>query len=466
MLRVPLTGCLVALVFGTLVSISLAENNVGGEPGPLEVFEQRIMPIFRSAQPSSCVQCHLAAVDLKNYILPSYEKTFVSLRDQGLIDLAEPEQSKILTLIRMGEKDLDKGARLIHEQTRKAELEAFAAWIKACCNDPQLCGLPPLSAAEQAGPEKPVEVIRHMRKSRVVDSFVRNVWSQRMRCFPCHTPHEVDSANPKHQAAVKTLKKFEQEYGELVDRLKIFRETPGATLQYLIEKSRETSQGELPLINLENPRQSLLVVKPMSKLPKKGADGKFEEPSSVHPVSHMGGLKMHPDDQSYKSFVTWIQDYANVVDNRYASVAELPADNWYASKLVLKVSSAPADWPRGVPVQLFVHAWNAEDETWEGKPIAFTQGTVTPRRMVNGALFLLAPQDSEEARSWDRENAKLPRGRYLVKTYIDSDRRLAQDPSLLLGDEEFRGQAEIKKARWREGFKKAELISGKSLKRE
>ena len=244
----------VAAVFllGCLLATGAAQDkqNEAGTSDPLALFNERIMPIFRSPQPSSCVQCHLAAVDLKNYIPPSYGKTFVSLRDQGLIDLSDPSQSKILTLIRMGEKDLDVGARLIHEKTRRAERAAFAAWIEACCNDPQLCELPPLTAAEHARPEKPVDVIRHMRKSRVVDSFVRNIWSQRMRCFPCHTPHEIDSANPRQQGAVKNLKKFEQNYPELVDRLAIFRETPEATLQYLIEKSQRTPSGELPMLNL------------------------------------------------------------------------------------------------------------------------------------------------------------------------------------------------------------------------
>ena len=81
-------------------------------PTPQQVFERRILPIFKSPDPSSCVQCHLSGVDLKNYILPSHEKTFVSLRDQGLIDLDRPDQSKILRLIKMGEEDR-KGAALI-----------------------------------------------------------------------------------------------------------------------------------------------------------------------------------------------------------------------------------------------------------------------------------------------------------------------------------------------------------------
>src|SRR5262245_40630950 len=68
---------------------------------PKEVFEKRLMPIFKSPDPSSCVQCHLASVDIKDYILPSHEDTFASLRDRGLIDLDAPEKSKILALIKM-----------------------------------------------------------------------------------------------------------------------------------------------------------------------------------------------------------------------------------------------------------------------------------------------------------------------------------------------------------------------------
>ncbi len=47
---------------------------------------------LQSPNPSSCAQCHLATVDLKNYILPSHEKTFLSLRDQGLIDMDNPDE--------------------------------------------------------------------------------------------------------------------------------------------------------------------------------------------------------------------------------------------------------------------------------------------------------------------------------------------------------------------------------------
>ena len=431
-------------------------------PTPTQIFNQRIMPIFRSPEPSSCIQCHLAAVDLKKYILPSHEKTFVSLRDQGLINLDDPEKSKILELIRMGEKDRDEGARLIHEKNRKAELAAFSAWIKACCDNPQLRTLPKLDVSELATPERPDEVIRHARKSRVVDSFVRNVWSQRMRCFPCHTPYELNSKEPRHRGAIKKQKEFEQQYPSLVSRLKIFRKSPEETLQYLIEQSQKATPGELPMINLDDPRNSLLVQKPMSKLPPKNPDGKFPIPGRKQPLVHLGGLKMHLNDHSYKSFVAWLQDYANVVGDEYASVGQLPADNWVASQFILRLTGAPDSWKQATPVQIFLHSWNADQQKWNQEPMAFTQGTVTPRHIVNGAIFFLTSGAGQQ-----RQHARFIKpGRYALKVYVDKQNTLQKTPWALLTESDFVGQTELNVNRWRTGFRQAKAVSAQSLTKE
>ncbi|MGZ0166281.1 MAG: hypothetical protein ACKVII_20350 [Planctomycetales bacterium] len=465
MYRVNLATALPVLLVAALASTAAAEKAADSTVSPTEVFNARIMPIFRSPQPSSCIQCHLSSVDLKNYILPSSTKTFLSLRDQGMIDLEAPAKSKILTLIRMGDKDQDSKSRRIHEKTRKAEYEAFAAWVEACCNDSELRNLPPLSKAERAAPAAADAVIRHARKSRVVDSFVRNVWSQRMRCFPCHTPHEIDSSNGKHQVAIKNMKKFSEMYPpELIERLRIFKETPEATLQYLVDRSRNTATGQKPLLNLDDPANSLLLLKPMSKVPAKKADDSFELPTANGPITHMGGLKLHRNDQSYKSIIAWMKDYAAVVDGRYKSVDGLPADNWSGSKLVLRLTAAPAEWTVGTPVQLFVHSWNADTDSWNEQAVAFTQGTVTPRHMVNGTLLLLASDKSTHQKQPDTEHLTLPRGRYQIRAYVDSKGLLNSDPTLMLGREQFVGQAEIKSARWREGFRQAESVSGAALK--
>ena len=109
------------LILSMLTALGAAPNGSEFErSSSLALFDERILPIFRSSDPSSCVQCHLASVDLKDYILPSEEKTFVSLRDQGLIDLEAPEKSKILKLLQMGTEDPDEGARLIHAEVRRA----------------------------------------------------------------------------------------------------------------------------------------------------------------------------------------------------------------------------------------------------------------------------------------------------------------------------------------------------------
>ena len=68
----------------------------------------------------------------------------------------------------MGEKDADVGPKLIHEDMRKAEYDAFVAWIQASCSDQNLRNLPALPDSEHAKPARPDEVIRHARKSRVV----------------------------------------------------------------------------------------------------------------------------------------------------------------------------------------------------------------------------------------------------------------------------------------------------------
>jgi len=420
----------------------------------LRVFEERIMPIFKSPKPSSCVQCHLSSVDIKDYILPSHEDTFVALREDGLINIKTPDQSKILTLIRMGDKDVDEKARRIHEATRKAEYDAFASWIKACCRDPELRDRPAPDNAGKIGPQKPLAVVRHARKSRVVESFARNVWSQRMRCFPCHTPHELDSNSPKHKVPIERHADLVKRFGQKMD---IFQKSPEATLDRLIAGSRRKVADRYPLLNLEEPQNSLLVLKPTSKLPPKNADGEFEKPSSMIPVTHMGGLKMHVNDQSYKSITAWIQDYAKVAGNEYVSVDDLPADNWVPTQRVLRLKDVPESWGDLSVVQMFVHAWNAADSVWSKEPAAFTQSLITPRRMVNAPLFLFR----DETTSTDGAFPLSP-GKYLVKVYLDRNQHVSNDPIVLLSTDDFMGQADIE-AHWLEGFPKAEVLSAANL---
>ncbi len=227
-------------------------------------------------------------------------------------------------------------------------------------------------------------------------------------------------------------------------------------MRSLITSSRKRSSQRLPMLNLQQPSKSLLILKPTAKVPQKLPDGSFDKPSSIDPVSHMGGLKMHVDDQSYKAFLAWISDYAKIVGQEYQNSDDLPRDNWYPSKHVLRVKDVPEGWPAMSRVQLFVHGFDEASGQWRDQPIAFTQGLVTPRRMVNGSLFLLKSDGIND--DWDSSGVTLPRGRYLIKVFYDSGETLASDPTAFLGSDDYQGSLETHGV-WREGFKDAKVVS-------
>jgi mono/diheme cytochrome c family protein len=148
----------------------------------LAIFRQRITPILSAKNPSSCSECHLSGVDLKNYIGQTQDETFASLRDAGLIDVKNPGASKILKFIA---RKPDKPS-LVSDEVRQQEYEAFRAWIAAAVTDPKLAAAK--TGDTRLGPQLPDEVIRHARTDRVLASFIENVWSEVGRCAACHSP--------------------------------------------------------------------------------------------------------------------------------------------------------------------------------------------------------------------------------------------------------------------------------------
>ena len=86
---------------------------------------------------------------------------------------------------------------------------------------------------------------------------------------------------------------------------------------------------------------------------------------------------------------------------------------------------------------------------------------MAPRKHLIGPLFLLGTDEKRVAK-W-KEKPSLPRGRYLVKAYYDSKGKVEANPTAILSNEDYYGEAEIEKARWRTGFKFREVVPGKSL---
>jgi hypothetical protein len=409
-----------------VLSVTAAAHAADPVLTPKQIFERRLVPIFKSPNPSSCTQCHLAGVDLKNYILSSSEKTFLSLRDQGLIDLRKPSDSKILRLINMSPTDR-KGADLIVEKTRMAESEAFAEWIKACCADPKLRDAPKLDDSERAGPARPLEVVRHARKDRLLESFERNIWAMRFRCMSCHIEGTAD--NDKKRA----------EFG---DRVAWFKKAgPEATMNYLI---RETK-----LINVEQPEKSPLLLKPLNE------------------VKHGGGKKFLPGDQGYKAFRAWLEDYAAIVKGRYKDAADLPPSTnqrQFGSDIWLKVNETPPEWGDKL-LAVRVYAWDATKRAWEKDPIAFSdRGVWGKGKLWQHNLTLTAARESGRAKAWKTSKPSLPAGRYLIRIFVDKSDRLSRDWKSELGTDDYVGEAEIT-SRWTEGYGSMTVLDARKVKR-
>lgn len=393
---------------------------------PEQVFTTRILPIFKSPNPSSCVQCHLVGVDLKQYILPSSEKTFLSLRDQGLVDLDRPEDSKILQLIDMHESQRE-GANLIHEKRRTQEYEAFKSWVTACCRDPELRDAEKLPEAEQAGPSRPDEVIRHARKDRVTESFERTIWAMRFRCLNCH-----GEGKPNCDRLV-------EKFGDQVAWLR--QGGPEETLKYLTEES--------DLIDARNPSQSILVLKPLNA------------------VKHGGGQKIVKGGQDYKAFRTFLEDYAAVVKDRYREAADLPDKDsevaQFGSLVWLKIAQTPPAWGDKL-LEVRVYRWAEDQKGWETQPIATADHVVFGKgRLWQSQLTLLAKPGTPRAKAMAGEEPTLPAGRYKIRAFLDGTGKLGEDWSVTLGEDDVLGEAEIS-SRWPVGAKNMTVIDAKSFR--
>ena len=410
--------CLGAWLF---TSVAMADD------AATKVFEQRILPIFKSDQPSSCVQCHLAGVDLKNYIKPSSEATFQSLRDQGLVNLDQPEQSKILKLINMKDTD-NAGANLLHAKSREAELTAFAEWLKACCRDPKLRDAPKLAASELAKPARPNEVIRFARTDRLLESFEQNIWGQRHRCMGCHS--EGSDQN----------RKLVKENGEQVSWMK---KSATETMTYLIRTKH--------LIDVADPEKSLLLLKPLKE------------------VDHGGGKKFLKGDLGYKGFRTWLEDFAKVSRDEYAKAADLPKSDprrlkEFTSELWFKLSNPPQDWDEKL-LQVTIYRWDDRAKKWEDAPIAISDRQASFKfKAWQHTLTLLAAPNSDQAKEWQRGNARLPNGKYLVKAHVDRSGRTLADWRATMRDADFVGQAEFQ-ADWRTGYGTMTVVDAVKLKK-
>jgi hypothetical protein len=389
----------------TLKSSASTKPEAKTASSALTVFNQRILPIMQAKNPSSCAECHLSGVDLKQYIHESQEKTFASMRDAGLIDVKNPDGSKILKFIGRAPKK----PSIVSAKVRKQELEAFRAWIHAAVKDPALAKTK--GDGKLLGPTIPDSVIRHARTDRVLASFIDNVWTEVGRCAGCHSPDRNQKQVAKHGEEVSWI--------TLAD--------PQATLDYMLDAE---------LIDTSSPEQSLILLKPTMQ------------------VKHGGGQKMVIGDRTYKQFRRFAEDYAATITEKYKSAEDLPKTDdevSATSEIWMKLTGVPAEYDKML-LQVDLYRWQDGDQPGWSKTRwatadrpAFGKG-----KLWQQSLSLCAARGTPRAEKI-AEAKRLPEGRYLAKIYIDREGKLKDDYLHVLGKRDFVGQLEIT-SRWPAGY--------------
>lgn len=370
------------VVSAMVAAVSTASALLGADAGKgnsRRLFERRILPLLNASDPSSCAECHLSGVDLKDYIRPSEAETYASLLKQGLIDPAKPGGSKLLRLI----KRSSPKSPMLTQQARAREYEAFSSWIAAAARNDSLAR----AKAGPIGPKAPAAVIRHTRKDRVVEGFVRNIWSQQGRCAGCHQQGSPGAA------------RFAKQYGERVEWL--IGDDPEATMGQLIAHK---------MVNIETPEKSMLLLKPLGE------------------AKHGGGVKFAYGDRTFQLFLSWLQDYARTVRGEYReakALPTLPPTSLAPTGGTLEIVDGPEAWI-GKSLRVDVFAWDAIRNDWSADPIATAD---RPFSRGHGSLlpvFRVVPSHSEEARS-PRQDARLEPGRYLLKFSLGTIEKPAGD---------------------------------------
>ena len=341
-----------------------------------EIYARRVLPLLESKDKSSCTECHLRGVELKDFLSTDPAKTFSELRGRGWIDTREPEKSKLLAFI---SRAPEAGDPLL-EKVRTAESSALREWIIAAVADPDLLKQ---SLPKNTDLDLPLEFIRHARQDRVAASFADAVWSQLGRCVNCHSPDRNS----------KQLK----EHGEKMSW--IVPGNPYATLRLLTDRK---------LIDLDKPEESELRTKPLEL------------------VEHGGGPKFPLGSDTDARWTAFLIDYAKTVRvDGYGTGDEfpkLPPRHSWLSELQIKLTDLPDQFDDQL-MTVTLHR-NLGEGRVEDKPVALGQSIANPKQNVwqNALTVYLAVEPKSGMQQFSKAidiAAAIPKGKYTLRVTAD-----------------------------------------------
>jgi len=333
-----------------------------------------------------------------------------------MIDVDKPDESKLLRFI--GRKP-EKSDPLI-AKVREHELVAFRAWIRAAVREPEL--LKAMSDVE-VGTSLPPEVIRHARNDRVLSSFIDNIWSEMGRCINCH--------NPQRNRQKIGRNGFTKEDVDAISW--IVPSDPAATLRELVDSGN---------IDTNDPSASPVLTKPSG----------LEE--------HGGGPKFFPGSQTYRNFLAFLTDYADMTSGMYKSASDLPAspkEITLLSEQQLRITDIPVAFS-DMPLQVDLYRRTPGTQKWSTQRWATGFSRVNGKRHVwQNPILVTAPTDSALANEF-RERKLLPPGEYRIRILIDRSRKTEKDSTYELGDAEFVAETHIS-GPWKPGYQPPKIVA-------
>ncbi len=378
---------------------------------PADIFTRRIVPIAQSQRASSCTECHFGGVDLRQYVLADAAQTFAALRSAGLINVERPADSKLLTFIQR--KPAQENPALA--KVRAEEYAAFRSWIEAAVRDPAILAV--AAPQQSVGPALPVEVVRHARHDRVLQSFIENIWVEVERCENCHSA-------AKNKAQVK-------KHGEQISWMQAG--DPAATLATIIDHD---------LINVDDPDKSLLLLKPLAI------------------VEHGGHIKFPVGGRTDKQYRRFLHDYAAIVKGRYQTPAELPptpAEFTIATGQHLRI----VDFPKALRGRLIRADVYAVDDAGNERLAATGDGRIGDKDQWQNLVFAVVRRDADADRA-ARTKRQLPAGSYRAKVYVDRDERVEKNRDAVLDERELLGRVDFSGA-WPPGYSPPKILNAAAL---
>jgi hypothetical protein len=402
--RTALQSCVcLLLLFG------LSDLPAAAADDASDIFARRILPLAQADQPSSCRECHVAGIDLSQYIRSDAGATFAALRAAGLVNADQPEKSKLLEFIARAP---EKGNPVL-AKVRTEELAAFTAWITAAAKDPRIASAQP--SGEPIGPALPKEIIRHARLDRVLQSFVENLWIERERCAGCHSPD-------KNQRVVKN-------HGEQVSW--IVPDDPAATLATIIDHE---------LIDIDDPDKSLILQKPLNQ------------------VDHGGHIKFALGSRTDKQFRRFLHDYAATVTGKYHSASDLPKqpdEVVVATAQHLRLTDVPSEFG-GKLARIDLYRWS--EAGWSSRPVATVDGRTNLKNgQFQGVVFASMPRTIDIAKEVERRR-QFPEGRYRARLYVDREEKASRNRDYELGQADLIGDIEFD-GPWPAGYQPPKILS-------